>query len=89
MLVQKWPLFETLFFSNIPKENVVPAILEHKKAFLAYKKKKLKKSKNSPFSKGVNPWFWTKNGYFSKRFFFGNIFKENVFNDIQEKKKPF
>ena len=82
--------FSKLFFlGNIAKENVVPDILEHKKAFLAYKKKNLKKSKQWPFPKGVNSWFWTKNGYFSKRSFFGNIFKENVFNDILEQKKPF
>ena len=30
----------------------------------------LKKSKNCNFSKGVNPWFWSKNGHFSKLFFF-------------------
>ena len=31
--------------------------VERKKAFLGYKKKKFKKSKNGQFSKGVNPWF--------------------------------
>ena len=78
-----------LFLGNIGKENVFHDILEHKKAFLGYKNKKFKKSKHWYFSKGVNPWFWTKNGYFYKRFFFGNRGKENVFNDIIEQKKPF
>ena len=32
-------------------------ILERKNAFLGYKNKKFKNSKNGDFSKGVNPWF--------------------------------
>ena len=43
--------------------------LERKNGFLGYKKKKLKKSKHWHFSKGVNLWFWSKNGHFSKFFF--------------------
>ena len=63
--------FSKLFFlGNIVKENVFHDILEHKKASLGFKNKKFLKSKNWYFSKGVNPWFWTKNGYVSKRFFF-------------------
>ena len=46
----------------------------------------LKKLKNWHFSKGVNPWFWSKNGHFSNLFFSGNIGKENVFYDILERK---
>ena len=38
------------------------------------------------FSKGVNPWFWSKNGHFSNLFFLGNIDQENVFYDIVERK---
>ena len=44
-------------------------ILERKSAFLSYKNKNFKKSKNWHFSKGVNPWFWSKNGHFSNFFF--------------------
>ena len=44
-------------------------IVELKKAFVHYKKKEFKKSKNWHFSKGVNPWFWSKNGHFSHIFF--------------------
>ena len=64
-------------------------ILQRKNVFLSYKKKKFKKSKNLHFSKGVNPWFRSKNGDFSKVFFLGNIGKENVFKNIQERKKAF
>ena len=62
--------FGNLFFSgNIVPENVFYDILEGKNAFLGCKNKKSKKSKNWHFSKGVNPWFWSKNGHFSNFFF--------------------
>ena len=64
-------------------------ILERKNAFLGNKNKKLKKSKNWHFSKGVNPWFWSKNGHFSNFFFLGNIGQENVFYDILKRKNVF
>ena len=47
---------------------------------------KFKKSKNWHFSKGVNPWFWSKNGHFSNFFFLRNLGPENVFYDILEQK---
>ena len=43
---QKRAIFPCLFFSNIGQENVFYNILEQKNAFLAYKNKKFKKSKN-------------------------------------------
>ena len=71
--------FSNLFFlNNIGKENVFYGILEPKNAILRYKNKKFKKSKNWHFSKGVNPWFWSKNGHFSNLFFKNNIGKEKV-----------
>ena len=42
------------------EENVFDNILERKKAFLDYKKEKVKKVKNWDLSKGVSPWFWSK-----------------------------
>ena len=68
VLVQKWPFFQLFFLGNIGQENVFNDILERKNAFLGYKNKKFKKSKNWHFSKGVNPWFWSKNGHFSNFF---------------------
>ena len=41
-----------------------------KNAFLCYKYKKFKKSKNWHVSNVVNPWFWSKNGHCSNFFFF-------------------
>ena len=69
VLVQKWPFFQLFFLGNIGQENVFYDILERKNAFLGYKNKKFKKSKNWHFFKGVNPWFWSKNGHFSSFFF--------------------
>ena len=89
VLIQKWPFFQVFFLGNIDQENVFYDILERKNAFLDYKNKKSKKSKNWHFSKGVNPWFWSKNGHFSNFFFFGNIGQENVFYNILERKNAF
>ena len=86
VLVQKWPVLQLFFLGNIGLENVFYDILEREYAFSGYKNKKSKKSKNWHFSKGVNPWFWSKNGHFSKFFFLGNIGQENVFFDILERK---
>ena len=89
VLVQKWPFFQLFFLGKISLENVFYDILERKNAFLGYKNNKLKKSKNWHFSKGVNPWFSSKNGHFSNLFFLGNISQENVFYDILERKNAF
>ena len=69
VLLQKWPFFQLFFLGNIGQENLIYDILERKNAFLSYKNKKLRKSKNSHFSKAVNPWFWSKNDHFSNFYF--------------------
>ena len=89
VLVQKWLFFQLFFLGNKGKKSVFYDILERKKAFLRYKKKKFKKSKNWHFSKGVNPWFLFKNGHFSNFFFLGNIGQQNVYYDILEQKNAF
>ena len=89
VLVQKWPFFQFFFLGNIGKENVFYDIQEPKNAFLGYKNNKSKKSKNWHFSKGVNPWFWSKNGLFFNFFFVSNILQENVFYHILERKNVF
>ena len=60
-------------------------ILEGRNGFLDYKNKKLKKSKNWSFSKGVSPWFWSKIGNFSRFLFWGKR-QENKFYDILERR---
>ena len=86
----KMAIFPTSFFlGNLDHENVFFDILEQKNAFLGYKNKKFKKSKNGHFSKGVNPWFCSKNSHFFNFSFLGIIGQENVLYDILEKKTPF
>ena len=64
-------------------------ILERKNAFLRYRNKDSKKSKNWNFSKGVKPWFWSRNSHFFNFFFLSNLGQENVFYDILEQKNAF
>ena len=82
-------IFQNFFLGNIGQENVFYDILERKNAFLAYKNKKFKKSKNWHFSKGVNLRFWSKNGHFSNFLFLGKIGQENVFYVVLERKNGF
>ena len=79
--VQKWRYFN-LFLMQYRPGKCLYDILERENAFLGYKNKKFKKSKNWHFSKGVNPWFWSNNGHFSNSFFVVNIGQGNVFYNI-------
>ena len=81
--------FPPFFLGNVGQENIIFYVLKRKNAFLGYKNKRFKKSKNWHFSKGVNSWFWSKNGHLSNLFFLGNIVQENVFKDILERKNAF
>ena len=82
--------FSNFVFSGIiGQANVFYDLVERKNAFLDYKKKKVNKSKNWHFFKGVNPWFWSKIGHFSKFVFLSNIGQANVFYHILEQKNAF
>ena len=74
-----------LFLGNVGQENVFDDVLEWKNAFLGYRNKKFKESKNWHLSKGVSSWFCSKIGHFST-FFLANIGQENVFDDILKQK---
>ena len=87
VLVQKWLFFQLFILGNIGEEIVLYDILERKNVFLSYKNNNFNKSKNGHFSKGVNPWFWSKNGHITNFEFLGNIGQENVFYDILERQK--
>ena len=89
VLVQKWPFFQLFFLGNIGQENVFYHILERKNTFLGYKNKKFKKSKNSHFSKGDNPWFLVQKWPSFQNSFLGTIRQENVFYDILKRKNTF
>ena len=64
VLVENWPFLHVSILGNIVQENVFYDILEGKNAFLGYKNKKVKNSKNLDFSKGGSLWFWSKIGHF-------------------------
>ena len=88
VLVQKWQFFQLFSLGTICQKNVFYDILDWRKAFLGYKNKKFEKWKNWHFSKGVNPWFWSKNNHFFI-FFLGNKGQKNVFYNILEWKNAF
>ena len=85
----KMTIFQLFFLDNMGQKNVIYVIVDRKNASVGYKNRKFKKSKNWHFSKGVNPWFCSKNGHFSNLFFLGNIGQENVFYDILKRKNAF
>ena len=89
VLVQNGRFANFFSLGNIGNGNVFYDILGRKNAFLGYKNKNFKKSKNCHFSKAVNPWFWSNNDHFGNFFSFGNIGQENVFYDILERKNAF
>ena len=57
VLLKDFKFFHLFIFGKIREENVFDDILERKKAFLDYKKQKVKKSKTGSFPKGDSPWF--------------------------------
>ena len=89
VLVQKWPFFQHFYLGNLGQENVFYDILKRKRAFVGYKNKKFKKSKKLTFSKGVNPWFWSKNSHYPN-FFFDQLQTRKMYSVIfQNEKTPF
>ena len=89
VFVQKWPFFQLLFFSKYTPGKCLLQNSRTKNAFLGYKNKKFKKSKNRHFSKRVNPCFQSRNGHFSNFQFLENIDQENLFYGILERKDVF
>ena len=85
----KRPIFPLFYFRQYRPGKCLIRYCRTKNAFLGYKNKRFKKSKNGHFSKVVNPWFWCKNDHFSNLFFLGNIDQENVFYHILERKNAF
>ena len=90
VLVKNLKLFHLSIFGKIRQENVFDDILERKKAFLDYKKQKVKKvKKKSGFFQRGKSMALVKNWKFFHLFIFGKIRKENVFDNILERKKVF
>ena len=77
-------------FCKISQQNVFDVILESQKAFLDYKKQKVKKvEKTGIFPKGLVHGFGKKNWKFFHVYIFGKINQQNVFNIILESHKAF
>ena len=64
VLVQNWPFLRVIILRNIGQENMFYDIVKQKNVFLACKNKKIKKSKNWDFSKGVSHGFGPKKAIF-------------------------
>ena len=60
VLIKNFKIFHLFIFSKISDENVFDDILEREKAFLDYKKQRVKKVKNWIFPKGIVHGFWSK-----------------------------
>ena len=69
VLVQNWSFLHVFILGILGQENVFHDILEGKNAFLGYKNKKFKNSKNWDFLKGVTHGFGPKMAIFSTFFF--------------------
>ena len=72
VLVKNLKIFHVFITGKISQQNMLDDILERKKVFLESKIRKLKKSKNHDFSKGVSPWFGQKFGIFPCFYFWQN-----------------
>ena len=90
---QKLVIFLHFYFrENKPEECVLKqksvfyVIVEGRNAFLEYRNKNLKKSKNWDFLKGVSPWFWSKIGNFSDFYFRENRPDKCVLRNSKRKK---
>ena len=85
----KLAIFPIFFLGNIGQENVCYDILERENALFGYKNNKFRKSKNLHFSKGVNPWFWSKNGHLSNFFLKAMQARKMSFKILSNEKTPF
>ena len=86
----KKAIFPTFFFYVIQTRKIDSMIFQNAKTLYQAKKTRSSKSRNIDiFFKGVNPWFWSKNGHFSNFVCLRNIHQENVFYNIRERKNAF
>ena len=89
VLVKHLKIFHLFIFRKISQHNAFDNILERKKAFLDYKKQKVKTVKNWDFSKGVSPWFWSKILKFSTFLFLAKLVSIMRLTIFQKGKKLF
>ena len=76
-----------LFYRRLNRRG--KCVSRYFRAFLGYKNKKFKKSKNGSFSKGVSPWFWSKSISFSILLFQAKNARKKCFTIFYKEKKSF
>ena len=82
--------FSVFLFQAIQARNMCFTIFQNEKnASLGYKSKKLKKTKNCDFSKGVRPWSRSKISHFSVFLFQAIQARKMYFMMFQKEKTPF
>ena len=86
---KKSDFLSSMYFGQIKQEKIVFLLFWIKKSFLHQKKKLLKKSKNSKFSKRVSPWFLSKNRTFCHLCLLGKSSQKRSFFGILDKKECF
>ena len=89
ILVKNCQFLHFFIVGLISQENVFHDTLERKNAFLGYKNKKFKKSKNGSFSKGASPWFWSKSISFSILLFRQKNARKKCFTIFYKEKTSF
>ena len=85
----KLAIFSPNLFQAILPRKMFFVIFQNEKTPFQALKKKLKKSKNRQFSKGVNPWFWSNIGHFLTLFFQTIQPKKMCFMIFQNAKNTF
>ena len=83
------PFSYMFFFLKKSQKQTVFEILYRKQWFLDLKREVLKKSRKSPFCKGVSPWFLSKNRPFSYMFFMSKKSQKQTVFDILDRKESF
>ena len=85
ILAKKWQLFLYLHLVKIRQEILLSDLAEKKETFfLGYKKQNFSKFKKSHFSKGANPWFWTKNANYEVHLGWVKIRLEIMLSDFAQ-----
>ena len=89
VLVQKRPFFQLCFVRQYRPGKCLLRYSRTKERLSRVQKQEVKKVEICLFSKGVDPWFLSKNGYFSNFPFLCNICQKTIFYHILGWKNAF
>ena len=85
----KMAIFPTFFYKQYRPGECFLRYSRTKKRLFGPKKQEVQKVQKLTFSKGVNPWFWSKNGHFTNFFFQAIQARKMSFTIFQNEKTPF